>query len=369
MIGNVIVLPAAVPPAVDVVDRTAMSVTITAREGDHVLPALGERSYRIRRLQLRAGAGLDAARIAPKLATDGATRSVAMADADGPLSAVVEAGQPPVMLVPTAGNLIGSFDDGYGLRVPMFSLGDVQGAGELQIALDLEAVDPLLPDFSAATPLAALDLTGGAVGGDATVWTGVDVSAQLTPGNDALLGVRPVARCESAASGPQGTALLELEPPTPTNDLWIYAAFRPWTGSPGSATTVVNLSTAARDYTQRIATLGVQENFEQIVSGTDLLTTAQYDNFSSLATLDPVWDKTRTPSGVDFIPVLIHYAPGIWDVWVKDLTGAPTFSRPGHAMTEPVAWAGIGIGRPNTNDARVYDVVAAALYATDPRSA
>lgn len=331
---------------------------LDAQNGDHLMPSSGGVSYEIRRITLRARGGLTEATVAPKLSTDGASpRQVAIEDESGALSAVVTAGSPPLALTPTKNNLIGSWLDLYGKRLPMFTVSGVSGTGELEVILELAPLSRSEPTFS-TTPTYAAAFADGANNGDGPLW----VDGPTTVGEivaDPLYGNRELFRSHTEETGNDAKSTINIQKSDDFTELWAYTALRVAQIN-SSAMTPVIVGAAGGTEVWSITIDGPNERLVAQVDGTTI-------DLGDLVDLWPDYDPSETPNTTDLLPILVHYSnTGDFEVWIgRDIGGTPTATHT-HAETAAFNNMKFGVYMPDAADTNEYYYTEPKIWLTAP---
>ena len=351
-------------------ERVPTSFVIDGRDGDFMLPGLGERSFAVRAIRLRAGGGLTAVTVAPKLVTEGAAaRHVAMADAEGPLAARIIADASPVVLEPTRNNVVAGAGDLRGTRFPLFALTRSLGRGRLEVTLELEPVAAQTPRFARPAAVAA-DFAQRPPGGRGVAWrrAGAGSVAALA---DPLFGGHAVARCIVSGTGEAGVELAAGG----AGAGWFYAAFRLW-DVPADVRRLGLLRASDADG-RDVFRLDLRRDGARNLAAGD----ASFGLWATLGAdahlderLGPVgahWpddDAAAVPRTTAFLPVLVHYtAKGALRLWVRELAGPPSIvvaPAPDRGVTRLCA----GIIEMKGGSGTV-DLLAPRLWPSDPRTA
>lgn len=345
-------------------------IVVAARDGDFVLPGVGSTSVAVERMRLRARGGLVATRVTPKLMTDGAARRQIPVRGEDPLSALVTPARSPLVLSPTDDNVVAGDFDLRGTRLPVFSLTETRGEGELEIMLDLRPISPLAPAFAGGGR--AVDFGEGTFAGDGRRLADGIGSATII--EDPLFGRTPIARCVAHTDSEFGVRLTT----DGVTDFWFFAAFRLWV--------MTSLHTGGRTTLLRALDTNGDEVFDLFVSGKSqpVLSASVTSGAASAvhADLGPLsrhwrdYDGAATPITTELVPVLVHYRAGdVLRIWIRHVDAPANATIPLDESTgrrdDPSARVvqelRAGALRPTRPEPPTVDMIAPRLWNDDPR--
>ena len=347
-------------------DDLSTNFVLDGAAGDSSLPMVGDRSFVVRKIRLRATDSLTAT-VIPQLMTDGATpRRVTMHDDDGLLTATVAAGAPPVCLTPSRHNVVASDTSFGGLRLAVFNLSAVSGAGRIEVTLDFAPAHLPVPRFT-TPPAHEASFSGGVLAGALDYESGNGGGNYESP--EPLFGVHDCARLTIAGAGSSRGVYFDTETPDPLGELWMYTAVR-----------LVEMNggyTARTDLLYGLggATGGFDRIFEVFLdedAPKRLKATVDVQGEGTPQTLDlgpvtdfwPTYDPTATPATTDFVPILVHYRnDGVFEVWSGDLSAPPRTVS--HGATAVISRARFMTGADDAAT-RTVDYLPPKVWTVDP---